>query len=255
MRQFVVVFLAIGLIAVNGSAQTAPSTSTEIHQLYLDDQADRGVVPAGTKPPEVTSEQMSAHDSVRRKRANQLLEQGVLKTGADFHDAAFIFQHGDKSDDYLLAHVLAMMAVNKGDPRGRWIAAATLDRYLQAIGQSQVFGTQYVTRGYIEFLDQIKTKQSAAKAKTQSEQGTGQSPSMAQPALQESKPAQKAAAPDDQDAKKWEEYLQEPYNSSLISDSLRAQYCVPGIDDQKARLVELNGGKPAANKPIPGCSK
>jgi hypothetical protein len=31
----------------------------------------------------------------------------------------------------------------KSDLDARWIAAATLDRYLQRIGQPQVFGTQF----------------------------------------------------------------------------------------------------------------
>jgi hypothetical protein len=92
-----------------------------------------------------------------------LLKQDALQSGADFHDAAFIFQHGDSPDDYLLAHMLAMAAVTKGDGRGRWIAVAMLDRYLQSIGQPQVFGTQYLTRGYLEFLNEIRAKQSAAK--------------------------------------------------------------------------------------------
>jgi hypothetical protein len=59
-----------------------------------------------------------------------LLARGALRTGADFRKAAFVFQHGDSADDYLLAHVLA-----------------TLDRYLQAIGRKQIFGTQYTGRG------------------------------------------------------------------------------------------------------------
>ena len=130
-------------VVVCCAAQTTPPNNQEIHQLYMSDQMDRGVVFDGKKPAEITSEQMIANDVARRQRASQLLNQGVLQTGEDFHDAAFIFQHGDKADDYLLAHVLAMMAVSKGDPRGRWLAAATLDRYLQMIGQPQVFGTQF----------------------------------------------------------------------------------------------------------------
>jgi hypothetical protein len=33
------------------------------------------------------------------------------------------------------------------DRRARWLAAATLDRYLQKVGQPQVFGTQYRRAG------------------------------------------------------------------------------------------------------------
>jgi hypothetical protein len=54
-----------------------------------------------------------------------------------------MFQHGDSSDDYLLAHVLAIAAVSRDYKNARWIAAATLDRYLQSVKQPQVFGTQF----------------------------------------------------------------------------------------------------------------
>jgi hypothetical protein len=89
--------------------------------------------------------QMSANDALRRKRVHQLLDEGALRTARDFSDAAIIFQYGQEPDDYLLAHVLALIAVAKGDKNGREIAAITLDRYLQSIGQSQIFGTQYLT--------------------------------------------------------------------------------------------------------------
>jgi hypothetical protein len=42
--------------------------------------------------------------------------------------------------------VLATVAVARGRRDATWIAAATLDRYLQAIGRPQVFGTQFTTR-------------------------------------------------------------------------------------------------------------
>jgi hypothetical protein len=71
------------------------------------------------------------------------LPLGELRSSEDYHDAAFIFQHGTSPDDFLLAHVLATTAVSLGDAASRWIVAATLDRYLQSIKRSQVFGTQY----------------------------------------------------------------------------------------------------------------
>ncbi|MGB8601870.1 MAG: hypothetical protein WCD42_06710, partial [Rhizomicrobium sp.] len=67
----------------------------------------------------------------------------LLHTGQDYLAAAFIFQHGRTSDSCLLAHALAMVAVEKGNREAIWIASATLDRYLQDIGQKQIFGTQY----------------------------------------------------------------------------------------------------------------
>lgn len=83
------------------------------------------------------------HDAERRSRTRELLDDGQLHTGEDFTRAAFVFQHGSTSDGYLLAHTLAMIAVAKGDESALWIGTATLDRYLQHIGQPQVYGTQY----------------------------------------------------------------------------------------------------------------
>jgi hypothetical protein len=86
---------------------------------------------------------VSKTDEQRRERTRKLLADGALHTGKDYEEAAFVFQHGSTSQDYLLAHVLAMVAVSKGAPTAIWIAAATLDRYLDKIGQKQILGTQY----------------------------------------------------------------------------------------------------------------
>lgn len=82
-------------------------------------------------------------DAERRDQTRKLLAVSALHTGKDYEEAAFVFQHGDSSQDYLLAHTLAMVAVSKGDATAIWIAAATLDRYLEKIGQKQIFGTQF----------------------------------------------------------------------------------------------------------------
>ena len=83
-------------------------------------------------------------DARRRQRVKQLIAQKSLTTGEDFHRAAMILQHGQGAADYLLAHDLAVIALIKGDSGARWLAAATLDRYLRAIGMAQRFGTQSI---------------------------------------------------------------------------------------------------------------
>ena len=82
-------------------------------------------------------------DAARRTATKTLLDGGKLHTGEDFQKAAFVFQHGNGPDDYLLAHTLALVAVAKGHVEALWIASATLDRYLQSIGKPQVYGTQF----------------------------------------------------------------------------------------------------------------
>jgi hypothetical protein len=43
----------------------------------------------------------------------------------------------------MLARVLQATAAAKGNSNGKWLSAASLDRYLSDINQPPVFGTQY----------------------------------------------------------------------------------------------------------------
>jgi len=120
-----------------GSDVTSETSSPEMKAMFDADQNARTQQPIDWKT-------LVPADEERRARTRALIELGVLKSGKDFEEAAFIFQHGSEANDYLLAHVLATIAVRKGDHNAVWIAAATLDRYLQKIGQKQVFGTQFL---------------------------------------------------------------------------------------------------------------
>jgi hypothetical protein len=82
-------------------------------------------------------------DAARRIETQRLLDSGALTSADDFYHAAYVFQHGDKAEDFLKAHALAVVAVARGKQEATWIAAATLDRYLQRIGQPQIYGTQF----------------------------------------------------------------------------------------------------------------
>jgi hypothetical protein len=118
------------------------ASNTEMQHIFEEDQKPR------QNPAELTPKRwvvLNKEDAERRRQTRQLLSEGKLHTGEDFSRAAFIFQHGSTSDDYLLAHTLAMVAVAKGTGDAIWIASATLDRYLQSTGKSQIYGTQFKT--------------------------------------------------------------------------------------------------------------
>ena len=89
---------------------------------------------------------VAQQDLARRTRTRQLLDAGALQSADDYWHAAFVFQHGGEPGDHLMAHTLALIAAARGRPDATWIAAASLDRYLQNIGQKQIYGTQYLTR-------------------------------------------------------------------------------------------------------------
>lgn len=112
-------------------------TNAEMTAIFNADQADR-------QTERIDWSIVGPADKKRQARTQQLLDAGALQSGDDFYHAAFIFQHGSASGDYLKAHLLAMIAAARGNVGAVWIASATLDRYLQAIGKPQVLGTQFM---------------------------------------------------------------------------------------------------------------
>jgi hypothetical protein len=129
-----IVFLAVLSIAtLAGTGQSksqmsgSQSPKTTLRKIYDEDQENRD------------------DDSRRllRAKVRQLIAEDKVQTGEDYYYAAFVFQHGQKPEDYLYAHVLATTALGKGFAPAKWLSAATLDRYLRSVKQSQIFGTQF----------------------------------------------------------------------------------------------------------------
>jgi hypothetical protein len=106
--------------------------------IFEADQADR-------RASSIDWSVVGPRDEARRARTKVLLDAGALQSGDDFWHAAFVFQHGSTANDCLLAHTLSLVATARGRTDATWIAAATLDRYLQRVGQKQVYGTQFLT--------------------------------------------------------------------------------------------------------------
>lgn len=124
---------------VYGFASDWPSNSemTEIFEADQEARASGGAVDWNT---------LGTADAERRARVQELLDDEALNSGTDFFHAAFVFQHGSRPEDYLKAHALAMAAVARGRLDASWISAASLDRYLHASGEAQIFGTQYTVQ-------------------------------------------------------------------------------------------------------------
>ncbi len=136
------VFCAAPVFAMDPKTDAAHERASdgEMTQIFNADQAAR-------KSQAIDWSIVSQDDQVRRARTQVLLDEGRLNSAEDFYHAAFVFQHGDLPEDFLKAHALAVVAAARGKPEAAWIAAATLDRYLQRIGRPQIYGTQYQLRG------------------------------------------------------------------------------------------------------------
>ena len=127
-------------VATGAEAAVAlPADNQEMTAIFDADQADRKDMAKVNWPV------VGPRDEARRLRTTELLNAGKLQTGNDFYHAAFIFQHGSRPNDFLLAHTFAVIAAARGRSHATWIAAATLDRYLMKIGQKQIYGTQLTT--------------------------------------------------------------------------------------------------------------
>lgn len=112
--------------------------SRELAELERDDQKDQDD-PTWT---EATERTFASRQKARRDRVVQIVDAGLLASTADWANAAMLLQHGSGPDDYLLAHVLSIPPAGKNEPFTRFLAAATLDRFLQSTGRAQVFSTQ-----------------------------------------------------------------------------------------------------------------
>lgn len=121
-----------------GGATAVRATDREMTAIFDADQAAR------KDPATIDWTVLRPADLARRKRTQALLDSGRLNSADDFYHAAYVFQHGDEAEDCLKAHALAVIAAARGKEEAAWIAAATLDRYLQRIGQPQIYGTQFL---------------------------------------------------------------------------------------------------------------
>ncbi len=122
------------------------STTDELAKMYKQDQNDRAALDTKDPPPALWKT-MSTHDKEHYDRVKALIQQNKLSSGDDFFYAAMIMQHGDTPKDYMLAHILAMAAAQKGKEEAVWLSAASFDRLMQSANQPQVFGTQFYSEG------------------------------------------------------------------------------------------------------------
>ena len=145
-RLVITIGIVLALAAPVFAQDVAVSDNPEMAAILAADRAVREDVAAVLAGGRENAMRIAAEDAVRRQQVRALLDAGALRTAADFDSAAWVFQHGDTSDDNLMAHTLALAALGKGSTESTWIAAETLDRYLQMVGQQQIYGTQRMVR-------------------------------------------------------------------------------------------------------------
>ncbi len=126
-----------GSIISSGSTKKAKDNE-ELQKLFSEDQSDR--LTSGNKA--IDWAVVAPRDATRKARVLELLEKHQIRTGSDYLNSAFILQHGQTPEDFILAHEFCIIAVARGKTEALWLAAASEDRFLIKIGRKQRFGTQ-----------------------------------------------------------------------------------------------------------------
>lgn len=134
---------ALALLAgrITSQKESKPSQkeiSRELQQLAKDDQKDQN----DPRWDEANDREFSLRQKERRDRVVEILQAGMLADMHDWSHATLLLQHGQSADDFLLAHVLSIPPAGAGEPLGKFLCAATLDRFLHTIGRAQIFTTQ-----------------------------------------------------------------------------------------------------------------
>ncbi len=111
----------------------------KLQELYETDQQDRQRVYSTPDAVETLRER----DAQRRRTVQEMMSRGEVNTPQDLYHASVIHLHGSSQKDFLTAHRLAMIASIKGHTPSRWLACASLDRFLMAAGLAQTYGTQF----------------------------------------------------------------------------------------------------------------
>ena len=189
-----VAVLTLGAIELSPKSAQTKAAVSRVHQLEIEDQSEN--------PGNISPEEYYRHGDARRAEIRKLLEEEKITSGEDFSDAALIFQHGQTPEEFLFAHVLAVEALMRGGSADKWIAAATLDRYLHAVNQPQVFGTQYPAD---------KAARNTPKPQVDPRVWNVQR-------------------------------TQQPYDPKLLPDAVRRDFCVPDVSQQEKNLAIFNTG-------------
>lgn len=127
--------IAAFVLGVQPAKEPDGPASRELRQIRTADQKARVNSPSKSE-----MEKFIREDAKRLARVRELLKTDKLRTVDDYSIAALIFQHGPQTDDYLVAHELAVVAAMKGEHGS--MPALAIDRFLSRFAK-QRFGSQY----------------------------------------------------------------------------------------------------------------
>jgi hypothetical protein len=116
----------------------------ELRSLYNADRQEHANQ-AKVNTPEYRA--MRVRDLQRRERVLEIMAKSGSFSAEDYFHAAWIMNHGDTPGNAEHAHSFALRSSELGYRPARWLAAASLDRWLMYQGKPQKYGTNYIYDG------------------------------------------------------------------------------------------------------------
>jgi hypothetical protein len=136
----------LGLASPLAIQAPAETDNAELAAMVKADQEERAWSLQRRTPSKDDIKKMEVGDAQRLARARQLLKENKVVTSIDFSHAALLFQHGNTSDDILVAHELSFLSLLKslqeGKPALNNLPVVAEDRFLDRMGRKQRFGSQ-----------------------------------------------------------------------------------------------------------------
>ncbi len=143
-RLFIMAALVLFLVSCIQRVEQRPTSTSEVADLLRRMvEQDRKLRLIDTCDANVVAEANLNH----REAVYDLLAKAKIEEPEELYLAALIVQNADPAvcpECFLLAHHLAGRAADLDHDRARYLAAATLDRYLVSSGKPQKFGTQFI---------------------------------------------------------------------------------------------------------------
>ncbi|MDR7192810.1 hypothetical protein [Luteimonas terrae] len=139
MRTHLLILLLSCLLAAIAPLQAQGADNPELAALYRDDQQARA------DAANIDWSVVFREDAARRARVLALMREGAMRTAADHHHAAMVFQHGANLEDIRIAHALSTLAstLAPDEISYRWLITASWDRIMTTQLQPQWYGTQF----------------------------------------------------------------------------------------------------------------
>ncbi len=114
--------------------------NSELEKMYNEDQSAR-------KVQKIDWFQLNKDDSLRQRRAYEMLDSGRVVSGKDYYHVAMIYQHGKDTTASSMAVKMMKKAIGLDSTVNKWLLAAAIDRDLMRRKEPQIYGTQYIMQG------------------------------------------------------------------------------------------------------------